>query len=728
VRVESWDGVPLDANVTLPPASMPGPFPLIVDIHGWGVGKTAAPFVARAAEGVAVLSYSARGFHGSCGFPSSRVPDATLSDPEVCATRGWVHLADARYEGRDTQYLAGLLADEGLVIPDRIAATGASYGGGQTMILAALRNRTMLPDGSLVPWRSPGGRDMEIAAGAALIPFSDLAQSLVPNGATLDYRTENPYGDRGGVQKEAWVTGLYLAGRATGYYAPEGADPAADITGWRNRLIAGAPFDADPFVQLMIREITSYHSAYYIDDSVPPAPLFIYNAWTDDLFPAEEALRFWRRTSVRHPTTEFALHFANGFGHPRAALNGDVLRVATRVNQFLDRHLLGAGAALPGVEIYTQACGGSTERGPIAAAGWDALAQGEVRFRDSRAHTFDAAGGDPATAAAVGPLNGPPCRVVPAVDDPGAATYHLPPATGSGYTLVGAPTVIADLAIVGAEFAQVAARLWEVAPDGTQALVTHAHYRPRNDNLGPQVFQLAANGWHVAAGYAPKLELLGQSVPSGSAPHGQFAITVLDLELRLPVLEPPDGSALVVRASGVEPPPGPEAPDCPRAPRTGCESPRGAGTSRLVLSQGRRDAGDRLAWKWRGTRGSDPRTALDAGGYTLCLYGGDGTLRMSAPAPSSGSCGKKACWSGSGKRLRYRDPGLRRTGMRSVVVSRRGARVAAEGQGEKLGLPVLPLADLPVTLQLLDAEGGCRGATYTAPTKNKSRRFKALSD
>ena len=47
-RVESFDGVPLDVNVTLPPAAMNGPFPLVVDIHGWGVGKSPQPFTDRA--------------------------------------------------------------------------------------------------------------------------------------------------------------------------------------------------------------------------------------------------------------------------------------------------------------------------------------------------------------------------------------------------------------------------------------------------------------------------------------------------------------------------------------------------------------------------------------------------------------------------------------------------------------------------------------------------------
>src|SRR3989442_4353367 len=160
-RVESWDGVPLDANVTIPPATMDGPFPLIVDIHGWGLAKTPNP-EQQALDGYIVLSYTARGFYFSCGLPASRASDPSLTDPDACTHRGWIRLADARYEARDTQYLASLLADEGLVIPDKVGVTGFSYGGGQSMILAALKDRVMLPDGTLMPWKSPGGLDMEI--------------------------------------------------------------------------------------------------------------------------------------------------------------------------------------------------------------------------------------------------------------------------------------------------------------------------------------------------------------------------------------------------------------------------------------------------------------------------------------------------------------------------------------------------------------------------------------
>jgi predicted acyl esterase len=556
-RIPSWDGVPLDVDVTLPSADQDGPFPLVVELHGWSQGKAGRPFVDRAREGYAVLNYSARGFHASCGSPTARAPDPSLPDPDVCVERGWTHLSDARFEARDTQYLAGLLADEGLVIPDRIGVTGGSYGGGQSLILASLRDRVMLPNGSLVPWTSPGGLPMRIAAAAPIVPWSDLAYALTPNGRTLDYRVENPYGTRGGVQKDSWNSLLYNAGLGSGYYSPPGVDPSADLTSWNARIEAGEPYDDDPELMHIADEITRFHSAYYVDDSVPPAPLFIYNAWTDDLFPADEAVRYWRKIASKHgDRAEIALSFADGFGHPRAGLGGDIGNVQSRIDDLFARHLKGAAvAAAPPLEIFTQGCNGTAPEGPFSAADWDALHPGEVRFAGTGARSFDDAGGDPDNAAATDPVNGGPCRVVPATDDAAAATYRLPEVTGAGYTLAGSPTVIADMRVTGPSYAQVAARLWDVAPDGTQALVTQALYRPRIEGSAEDVFQLHPNAWHFRMGHVAKLELLGQSSPYGRASSGDFHVTVTRLELRLPVLESPDGDAISTPAANVFPPP-----------------------------------------------------------------------------------------------------------------------------------------------------------------------------
>src|SRR5262249_52821990 len=232
-----------------------------------------------------------------------------------------------------------------------------------------------------------------------------------------------------------------------------------------------------------------------------------------------------------------------------------------RVDDFFARYLKQEDVpAPPPFETYTQACVGSILQGPFTGADWDALRHGEVRLSAAGAQTFASSGGGAAAAAADDPIAGGPCRTLPATDDPGAAVYRFAAASGAGYTLLGAPTVVADIAVSGS-FAQIVGRLWDVDPSGTQALVTHAIYRPRSDNLGPQVIQLHPNGWHFAAGHVPKLELVGQSVPYGRPAGGSFTVTVGNLELRLPVVESPDGGAVTAAAAPVSPPDASEPPD-----------------------------------------------------------------------------------------------------------------------------------------------------------------------
>src|SRR3954471_14955616 len=74
-RVASFDGVPLDADVFLPPTG-DGPFPTIALLHGFNgskadaeAGGAASSAASLAANGYAVLVPSARGFGRSCGVP-----------------------------------------------------------------------------------------------------------------------------------------------------------------------------------------------------------------------------------------------------------------------------------------------------------------------------------------------------------------------------------------------------------------------------------------------------------------------------------------------------------------------------------------------------------------------------------------------------------------------------------------------------------------------------------
>ncbi len=179
LRLKSFDGTPLAVDVILPPApgsGADGSYPLVVQSHGYGgqvggadsteyFGPTADTW---AKDGYAVLQLTARGFFDSCGSAASRLVNAA-----ACAN-GYIRLDDERYEARDVQYALGLLVDEGIADPARIGVTGPSYGGGVSLELATLKDRVMNADGSLSPWRSPGGTSLSIAAAAPVIPWSDL--------------------------------------------------------------------------------------------------------------------------------------------------------------------------------------------------------------------------------------------------------------------------------------------------------------------------------------------------------------------------------------------------------------------------------------------------------------------------------------------------------------------------------------------------------------------------
>jgi Acetyl xylan esterase (AXE1) len=550
----TFDGVPIDVNVAFPPAPQSGPdgpFPLVMMFHGWAGSKIGFAAMERwLARGYATLSLTTRGFGESCGTQASR-----SADPGGCA-EGHVRLLDTRYEVRDAQELAATLVDQGLVQPTRIAATGASYGGGMSMALAALRDRKMLPDGSLVPWMSPAGTPLQLAAAVPVIPWSDLAYSLIPNGSTLDYVADAPYRGRAGVLKSSLVSGLYTLGSFYFYAAP-GSDPDADLVSWYSVASAGEPYDRNPLIADAISELAVHHSSYYIPPTVPPAPLLIASGWTDDLFPADEAIRFYNRTVTRHPESAISLFFYD-FGHARGRGGGraaDAQLLASREAAWIE-YFVKASSPPPflGVEALTQTCPFSEPSGgPFSAESWAALAPGEVRLGAPAPRRISPSAGDPAVAEVFDPvaseLSGRgACGETPAVKQPGTATYRLPPARAGGYTLLGSPTVIADFRSPGRN-SQVAARLLDVSPDGEQVLVARGLWRPVVDSdRVRQVFQLHPNGWHFAAGHVPKLELLPQDAPYGRASNDQRPVTVSNLQLRLPVRQRPGALRSQVRA------------------------------------------------------------------------------------------------------------------------------------------------------------------------------------
>jgi Acetyl xylan esterase (AXE1) len=545
----TFDGVPVDVNVAFPPAPSSGPdgpYPVVMLFHGYGGSKIGFSGMQRWLDrGYAAFSMTERGFGESCGSAASR-----SADPSACA-KGYIRLMDDRYEVRDAQFLAGVLADEGLVKPTGIAATGGSYGGGKTMALAALRDRVMRPDGSLAPWTSPKGTPMRLAAAAAIVPWTDLAYSLMPNGSTLDYVADAPYRGRVGVEKQSFVSGLYLVGCQFNFCAPVGADRDADLTGWKTRIDQGEPYDGDPATADTLDEITSHHSSYYIDHSRPPAPVLISNGFTDDLIPADEALRYYNRTRTQFGNVPISLLFGD-FGHMRGQGKADVQAALTaRIDAWFGYYVKGTGQRpASDVEAFTQTCPrAAPSGGPYGAAEWASIAPGEVRLHSGKPQEILPTAGDPAIGRAFDPVLGQgACATAPGDDQPGTASYRLARATAGGYTLLGSPTVIAHFELPGAN-SQVAARLLDVGPDGRETLIARGLWRPKvSSHPVRQVFQLHPNGWHFDAGHVAKLELLPNDAPYGRASNGQERVRVHDLEVRLPVRERPGALGGLVKA------------------------------------------------------------------------------------------------------------------------------------------------------------------------------------
>ncbi len=538
-RVPSFDGVPLDADVTLP-ATGAGPFPVIVMMHGWGGNKTSFESTSAAGDGnetfdynnvyfaqhgFAVLNYSARGWGNSCGSPESRT--------EPGCKEGWIRLADQRYEARDTQTLLGLLADEGVIKPKSIGVTGISYGGGQSIELAYLRNRVRLPSGQLVPWRSPGGKAMEIKAAFPRWPWSDLVDALEPNGRFLENEIA-PVGQSYepiGVEIQSYVTGLFAEGQASGYVAPPGEDPEADLTRWFAAVNAGEP--TTPEDEEVAHQIYDYHDGYSIPLAGKPAPLLMESGWTDDLFPPEQSLRVYDQVRAAHGYA--ALMFGD-LGHSRGANKQNTDHdFDEKGAAFFAKYLEHSGAAPKNgsVTAYTQTCPtAEPAEGPFTAKSWKKLQTGSVTFGSARAQTFTSSGGNPTIAAAFDPIAGTSesCKTVKAEEEPNTANYTM---TSAGFRMLGLPTVKAKIVETGV-FGEIAARLWDVLPSGEQRLISRGVYRVSEGQNGTVTFQLHGNGYEFPAGDTVKLQLLGRDAPYYRASNGTFTIEASDVTVTLP--------------------------------------------------------------------------------------------------------------------------------------------------------------------------------------------------
>jgi predicted acyl esterase len=511
-RPTSFDGTPLDVDVTLP-ATGAGPFPTILLLHGLGGDKTSFESTSGepgytnwsfAQQGYAVVTPTARGFAGSGG--------TTL-------------LGDIRYEVRDVQTLAGQLVDQGVVRPDAIGATGISYGGGFSTMLAFLKDRVRLPDGSYAPWTSPRGTPIALTAAWPRWLWSNGESIFTRNGRGPWSRTPT------GVEAQAYAGGIFAVA-LSGRVAAPGGDLSTDLTRWKAQLDSGR-FDAA--TQATLDNSYKYHGVATVPGT--PAPLLLQSGWTDALFPVGQSLGAYDHIRAQSRTAPVALQVgdlghAPGANHPK-----DVAAFDAQGAAFFGAWLKGAGTKpAPGsVTAYTTTCPPSAAAGggPLKASSFRGLARGTLRLRSGKALRITSRGASAKLAADLSPL---------AATGTHCATHTLDRSSkavlstiAKGETLIGQPVITGKVAVTG-RYGQLDARLWDVDPKtGKGQLVDRGAYRLEDDQRGSFRFTLDGNGWKLTKDHRIVVELLGRDAPTYGPSPAAFRATLTKVEVALPV-------------------------------------------------------------------------------------------------------------------------------------------------------------------------------------------------
>jgi hypothetical protein len=549
-RVPSFDGAPLDVDVTLP-ASGTGPWPTIVmippsdssktiyettDASGAGAAGDFYSNVWYADHGYAVVTYSLRGTFNSCGMLQSRIGYPACDDVEF-------ELADQRHDARDVEWLLGLLVDEGVANPNALGATGDSLGSIVALELALLYNRVRLPNGAFAPWKSPDGIPLHIAAVYTNASIADVVAVAAPNGRFLSFQPRTATNDHSpiGVAKLSFPLAAAAGySPASDYWdvppKPGDFDFPADVA----LLETSEPGSDSPPVADAIEQIYTYHQVIGIPIGTSTAPILMEDGWQDVVANgASQALRLTDYLKQRAPNANIALQLMN-FGHPLAGSGNSQLDASTlQGTVFFDHYLQGTpGGPTPGsVTAYTATCPASAPSGgPYTAQGMGMLDPAAVRFSSDAPQTVYS-GGDPVIGVdldwlvAGEGLSQGACQDFPVVNWPGTAVYTY--RVTQSFTMLGLPTMQLHVATIG-DFGQLDARLWDVASNGQEQFVTRGTYALTNNEHGTITWQMWGGGHTFQKGDTIRVELLAQDSPTERPSPTPFLVTVSNFSIELP--------------------------------------------------------------------------------------------------------------------------------------------------------------------------------------------------
>lgn len=513
-EVASFDGTKLDVTLTLPANSRrKRSLPLIVFLHGLladkgeylsetrrgtGADRGANAYktlrwnnVWFASRGYAVLNYSARG-HG--------------------ASEGQIELASKDFEVRDARHLVGVVADDralARIDASKVGVVGSSYGGGQAWLLMTTREDDSLQYGT---WRSPGGRLIKLAALVPGYTWTDLVQALVPNGRQRSGQLVDPVTANSplGVPKLSLVDG---------FIATAGTRLPPEVYGYLARTTAGEPYEGDPTVAEAKRALSEDRSAYFQDGYFRALekgrqralPVLAGQGLTDPIFSPLEVVRMMRRLRAVRPGYPLGMYFGD-FEHLTALVKLPDLGTFHRLgNRFLDYYLRGRGRK-PKLDARMAVTNCDPERfGPVLrASDWDALHPARESFDLPGAQQTFSPLSDPrgleSDPVVLSTTRGRGCITTKRAPTAGVATWSVP--VERAFTLAGMPRLRFRFTAAAADIT-FTPRLWDVAPDGTQTLVSRGAWRSVGaEATGGNVdFELFGAAWRFRADHRLLLEI-----------------------------------------------------------------------------------------------------------------------------------------------------------------------------------------------------------------------------
>jgi predicted acyl esterase len=497
--VSSFDGTQLDTSLTTPSKVKRGKrLPLIVFLHGFLSNKGEYMSETKkdsddyktvehnniwfASRGYAVLNYDARG-HGGSG--------------------GAVGLASKRLEIRDTQHLTGLLVDQGLANRKRVAAVGGSYGGGQTWLLMTTRGKGAKQFGS---WLSPKRKLVQLAAVVPQFTWTDLLQSLVPNGRAVST-------EQFGVPKQTLLNGFVATG---------GTKFTQEMLTWITRMNQGEPYDGDAVVEEAKVALTRDRSAIWQDGFFKrlargkkkqrSIPVLAAQGWTDPIFASSEAVNMYKRLRKARRNYPIQMYFGD-FEHLTSQIKIPDMRYYHRLaTTLLDRYMKGAKRKpVFDVRSAPTQCDPKAFGPVVRAKDWGKLQPDRLRFEQEGTRLTGSPTTDPRGAeldhVVVG-LQKRGCITTTTPVAPNVASWNFD--VKDDFTLVGSPVVTLDYTSLGTDV-QLNSRLWDVAPDGTHTLITRGVYRVGMPANGKQTvsYELFGNHWQLEKGHQLQLEVTG---------------------------------------------------------------------------------------------------------------------------------------------------------------------------------------------------------------------------